>query len=151
MEIKKEWEHIGNVEKETKLFKILNKLCINWQYAGQGDFTPQHTLFNCIIKDDKNNYYNFTYQCNTRYIKPSETSLLAYLINDGLCYKDCIVSDDDDDNVQEFAYMFGYDNNIKELLKAYKGCKETYTNIKKMLTDEDINTVREYLEEVGEF
>ena len=47
--------------------------------------------------------------------------------------------------------MFGYDNNIKELLKAYKGCKKTYENIKKMLTDEEIETVREYLEEVGEF
>lgn len=150
MEIKKEWKHIGNVEKETKLFKILDRLYIDWKYAGQGDFTPQHTLFNCIIRDNKNNYYNFTYQCNTRYTQPSETSLLACLISDALCYKDCIVGDDDD-NIEEFTHMFGYDNNIKELLKAYKGCKETYTNIKKMLTDEEIDTVRKYLEEVGEF
>ena len=150
MEIKRDWEHIGNVEKETKLFKVLDKLSINWKSAGEGDFTPQHTLFNCIIKDNKNNYYNFTYQCNTRYTQPTETSLLSCLISDAFCYSDCAIGDDDD-NIQEFANMFGYSDNIKQLLKAYKGCKETYYNIKKMLSDEEIETIREYLEEVGEF
>lgn len=150
MEIRKDWEHIGNTEKETKLYKALYKLNITWKQAGQGDFSPQHTLFNCIIKDNKNNYYNFTYQCNTRYIQPTETSLLACLINDVFCYSDCIVGDDDD-NIEEFSKIFGYDGNIKELLKAYKECKKTYYNIKKMLSDEEIETIREYLEEVGEF
>ena len=150
MQIKKDWEHIGNIEKETKLFKVLDKLNIDWKQSGQGDFTPQHTLFNCIIRDNKNNYYNFTYQCNTRYTQPTETSLLSCLISDAFCYSDCVVGDDDD-NIEEFSIMFGYDDNVKQLLKAYRGCKEAYYNIKKMLSDEEIETIREYLEEVGEF
>ena len=149
MKIKKDWEHIGNTEKETKLFNILDKLNITWKNAGQGNFTPQHTLFNCVIKDDKNNYYNFTYQCNTRYTRPTETRLLACLISDAFCYNDCIVGDDDE-NIEEFSKTFGYENNIKALLKAYKECKETYFNIKKMLNDEEIEIIRKYLEEVGE-
>lgn len=149
MEIKRTWEHLGNPEKETKLYKILNRITINWQYVGQGDFTPGHSLFNCCIKDNNNNNYIFTYQCNTKYTKPNETSLLSCLVSDAFCFNDCVIGNDED-NIQEFGEMFGYEN-IKELLKAYKGCKEAYFAIKKIFTDNELDILREYFEEVGEW
>lgn len=147
MEINKKWEHFGNVEKETKLYKILNRININWQLIGKGDFTPQHSKFNCLLYDTKGNTYNFDYQCNLKYTRPTEEDLLYCVISDSQCYLDCVVGDDDD-NIQEFKDMFGYEN-IKDLLRAYKGCKNAYNSIKKMLSDEEIETLREYFEELG--
>ena len=147
MEINKKWEHFGNVEKETKLYKILNRININWQLIGIGDFTPQHSKFNCLLYDTKGNTYNFDYQCNLKYTRPTEEDLLYCVINDSQCYLDCVVGDDED-NIQEFKDMFGYEN-IKDLLRAYKGCKNAYNSIKKMLSDEEIETLREYFEELG--
>ena len=147
MEINKEWEHFGNVEKETKLYKILNRLSIIWQRVGQGDFTPNHTKFVCTLYDNKGNSYNFDYQCNLEYTRPTEEDILWCVITDSECYASCMVGDDDD-NMQEFADMFGYDN-IKNLIRAYKGCKNAYNSIRKILNDEEIETLREYFEELG--
>ena len=147
MEINKKWEHFGNVEKETKLYKILNRINVKWQEIGKGDFSPYHTKFACVLYDNKGNNYNFDYQCNTQYSRPNEEDLLYCVINDSFAYYDCIVGDDDD-NIEEFGNMFGYDN-IKDLLKAYRGCKNAYNSIRKMLNDEEIETLREYFEELG--
>ena len=147
MEINKEWKYFGNVEKETKVYKILNRLNVIWQIVGQGDFTPNHTKFTCTLYDNKGNRYNFDYQCNLQYTRPTEEDILWCVITDSECYASCIVGDDDD-NIQEFANMFGYDN-IKDLLRAYKGCKNAYNSIRKMLNDEEIEILREYFEELG--
>ena len=147
MEINKEWKYFGNVEKETKVYKILNRLNVIWQRVGQGDFTPNHTKFTCTLYDNKGNRYNFDYQCNLQYTRPTEEDILWCVITDSECYASCIVGDDDD-NIQEFANMFGYDN-IKDLLRAYKGCKNAYNSIRKMLNDEEIEILREYFEELG--
>lgn len=150
MEIKRTWQHIGNAEKETKLYKALNKINVKYQEVGRGTFTPEHTLFSCVLYDNKGNNYNFSYQCNLKYTRPTEEIILSCVISDANCYYDCLVGAEED-NLQEFANMFGYENNIKELLKAFKGCKEAYNNINKMLNDEELETIREYLEEVGEW
>ena len=148
MEIKKEWQGIGT-ERENALYHALNKINVKYQYLGQGDFTSQHSKFSCVLYDNKNNDYNFIYQCNLNYTKPTDESILSCVISDAFCYRDCMVGDDDD-NIQEFFNIFGYEK-IKECLTAFKGCKKAYESIKKMLNDEEIEIIREYLEEIGEF
>lgn len=148
MEIKKEWQGIGT-EREDALYKALNKIYVKYQYLGQGDFTPRHSKFSCVLYDTKGNEYYFSYQCNLDYTKPSDESILSCVVSDAFAYRDCMVGDDDD-NLQEFFNIFGYEK-IKEGLKAYKGCKNAYNSIKKMLNDEEIEVIKEYLEEIGEF
>lgn len=147
MEIKKDYK---NEEKRTEVYKLLQKLNIKWQHIGKGDFSPCHDKFSCILYNNKGEEYSFTYQCNLSYTKPTEHSLLSCVISDALGFRDCLIGDDED-NLQEFFAMFGYNENIKEGFKAYKGCKEAYHKLKKMLNDDEIYLLHEYMEEVGEW
>lgn len=148
MEIRENWQEIGT-KKENALYRALSKIHIKFQYLGQGDFTPQHSKFSCVLYDNKGNDYCFSYQCNLNYTKPTEENILACVISDSNCYSDCIVGNDDD-NLQEFFNMFGYEK-IKEGLKAFKGCKKAYESIKKMLNNEEMEIIMEYLESIGEY
>ena len=110
-------------------------------------FTPSHTKFNCELVNKKG-AYKFDYQCNTNYTKPSKERLLACVISDSQCYESCIVGEDID-NLEEFRLMFDYEN-VKELIKAYKGCKKAYEKIHKMFTNEEIEELYNYFVEKGE-
>lgn len=135
--------------REQKINKILDYINISYVVSKSKTdlFTPQHTKFDCLISY-KDNEYAFTYQCNLNYTKPDKLSLLACLFSDSRCYEDCKETDDDTDNMQNFAREFGYDtDNLKGLFKAYNGCKDTYNALKKMFTDEERQLIYEYLEE----
>ena len=110
-------------------------------------FTPQHVKYNCELVN-KNGEYLFTYQCNPKFVKITKESVLACVLSDARCYQDCIIGSDED-NVQEFANMFGCDN-IKECLKAYKGCKEASEKLNKMYTQEEQDVLYDYFVEKGE-
>ena len=136
--------------KKEKLEKILNEINILWVKSNSKKdlFTPYHTKFNCnMIYNDI--CYDFSYQCNLECTKPSKNDLIACVLNDANCYESCKINDNDIENVQEFANEFGYENNLKELLKAYKGCKKAYNIIKLMFTEEEKNMLEEYLQEEG--
>ena len=111
-------------------------------------FTPAHTKFICEITNNKGSYL-FTYQCNINYIRPNKNSLLACCLSDSNCYEDCLIGDKVE-NIQEFALMFGYENNVKELLKAFNGCKEAYNALNKMFTKEEKDLLYNYFVEIGE-
>lgn len=109
-------------------------------------FTKEHVKYNCEIVN-ANGSYLFTYQCNPKYVKPTKEGLIGCVLSDARCYQDCLIGEEED-NIQEFATMFGYDN-VKELLKAFKGCKEAYTKINKMYSQEEQDLLYEYLSEKG--
>lgn len=109
-------------------------------------FTKEHVKYNCELANEKGSYL-FTYQCNPKYTKVTKDDLLSCVLSDARCYEECLVGDEED-NMQEFATMFGYEN-IKELFKAFKGCKEAYTKINKMYTQEEQDLLYEYYFEKG--
>ena len=111
--------------------------------------TPQHAKYACSISNEKG-IYSFTYQCNPNYTRPTKEGLLACCLSDARCYEESITGKGEEENIQEFAYLFGYDNDIKGLLKAYKGCKEAYININKMFNKEEAEDLYEYFYEKGE-
>lgn len=113
----------------------------------EGLFTPSHTKFVCQVSY-KGKAYVFDYQCNVKYNKPNKDDLLGAIINDYKAFESSKINDNDDDNIEEFSYMFGYDS-IKECLKAYRGCKKTYEELNKMFTSEEIDKLYEYCEEKG--
>lgn len=135
--------------REQTIDKILYDINMSWVVSKSKTdlLTPQHTKFDCLISY-KDNEYAFTYQCNINYTKPDKLSLLSCLFSDSRCYEYCKETDDDTDNMQNFAREFGYDtDNLKGLFKAYKDCKDTYNALKKMFTDEERQLIYEYLEE----
>lgn len=138
-----------NVEIETRIYKMLQGIDINYIEMGKGDFSKEHTLYSCMIKNKENKHYQFTFQCNTKYTKPNNVLLLASLVLDARCYDDSNVGDDDD-NIEEFARNFGYDNEIKRLMKAYKGCKKTSLFLNSIFNSDDLELLYNVLSENGE-
>lgn len=108
-------------------------------------FTKEHVKYNCEIAN-ANGSYLFTYQCNPKYAKVTKDNLLSCVLSDARCYEECLVGDDD--NINEFFNLFGYEN-IKDCLKAFKGCKNAYKNINKMYTKEEQDLLYEYYFEKG--
>ena len=135
---------------KERLEKLLNEINILWvKSSSKKDlFTPYHTKFNCnMIYNDI--CYDFTYQCNLQYTKLNKNDLIACVLSDARCYESCKINDDDTENMQEFALELGYENNLKELFKAYNGCKNAYNIIKLMFTEEEKNMLEEYFQEEG--
>lgn len=128
---------------------LLRKTKVHFQKSESKEdlFTKEHVKYNCEIANEKGSYL-FTYQCNPNYVKPARNGLIGCVLADARCYQDCLVGDEEE-NMQEFAAMFGYEN-IKELFKAFKACKEAYTKINKMYTQEEQDLLYEYLSEKGE-
>lgn len=135
--------------KNNNIEKLIDKIEYNVKESSNqnNNFTEYHTRFDCTL-----NYndvtYNFDFQCNTDYTKPTKEVVLSSVLSDSRCYLDAKVNDDDIDNLEEFKFLFGYEN-IKELLKAYKGCKNAYNHISKMFTKEEQEQLFDYLEEKG--
>lgn len=135
--------------KNNNIEKLIDKIDYNVkESSNQNDkFTEYHTRFDCTL-----NYndvtYNFDFQCNTDYTKPTKEVVLSSVLSDSRCYLDSKINDDDIDNLEEFKFLFGYEN-IKELLKAYNGCKNAYNHISKMFTQEEQEQLFDYLEEKG--
>ena len=129
--------------------KILYKIKYNVKESSNqnNSFTEYHTRFDCTLNYN-NVTYNFDFQCNTDYTKPTKEVVLSSVLSDSRCYLDTKVYDDDIDNLEVFKDAFGY-KNIKELLKAYYGCKNAYNHINKMFTKEEQESLYNYLEEKG--
>lgn len=108
-------------------------------------FTTYHTKFDCIMKYNGITY-KFNYQCNTCYIEPNKNDLILCALQDANAYESTKINDDDFENIEEFIKEFGYNDNLKEGLKAYKGCKNAYNNIIKMFTNEEKESLFEFLE-----
>lgn len=134
---------------KNNIEKILYKIKYNVKESSNqnNNFTEYHTRFNCTLTYN-NVTYNFDFQCNTDYTKPTKEVVLSSVLLDSRCYLDSKVNDDDIDNLEVFKDLFGYEN-IKELLKAYEGCKNAYNHISKMFTKEEQENLYNYLEEKG--
>lgn len=135
--------------KNNNIETLINKIEYNVkESSNQNDkFTEYHTRFDCTL-----NYndvtYNFDFQCNTENTEPTKEVVLGSVLLDSRCYEECKVNDDDIDNLEVFNDLFGY-MDIKELLKAYNGCKNAYNHISKMFTKEEQENLYDYLEEKG--
>ncbi|MBQ4031878.1 MAG: hypothetical protein II625_09010 [Bacilli bacterium] len=136
-------------KKLENINKLLYETKFNYSESESKEdlFTNSHVKYNCEIAN-KNGSYLFTYQCNPKYVKIRKENVLACVLSDARCYQDCIIGSEDD-NIQEFANMFGYDN-IKECLKAYKGCKKASEKLSKMYTQEEQEVLYDYFVEKGE-
>ena len=134
---------------KNNIEKILYKIKYNVKESSNqnNNFTEYHTRFNCTLTYN-NVTYNFDFQCNTDYTKPTKEVVLSSVLSDSRCYLDSKVNDDDIDNLEVFKDFFGYDN-IKDLWEAYKGCKNAYNHISKMFTKEEQEELFTYLEEKG--
>ena len=100
------------LKNEVKI-KVLNSKVVSGQYGNHKQYYLQLVY--------KNNKYNFNffdsvynYQNN---IKLDKQNALYCVLMDCQAY-------DDYANIQDFADAFGYEK-IKDLLKAYNGCKKT--------------------------
>ena len=135
--------------KNNNIEKLINKIEYNVKESSNQNntFTEYHTRFNCTLNYN-NVTYNFDFQCNTESTEPTKEVVLSSVLSDSRCYLDSKVNDNDIDNLEEFNDLFGY-MNIKELLKAYKGCKNAYNHISKMFTKEEQENLYNYLEEKG--
>ena len=134
---------------ENNIEKILYKIKYNVKESSNqnNNFTVCHTRFDCTLNYN-NVTYNFDFQCNTDYTKPTKEVILSSVLLDSRCYLDTKVNDNDIDNLEMFKDVFGYEN-IKELIQAYEGCKNAYNHITKMFTKEEQENLYNYLEEKG--
>ena len=134
---------------KNNIEKILYKIKYNVKESSNqnNNFTEYHTRFDCTLNYN-NVTYNFDFQCNTDYTKPTKEVVLGCVLLDSRCYLDSKVYDDDIDNLEVFKDVFGYED-IKELLQAYKGCKNAYNHISKMFTKEEQEQLFDYLEKKG--
>lgn len=134
--------------KDNEIKNLIEKVTINYYKSVNNNdlITPRHTKFICEAWNGKISHI-FTYQCNLKYTKINKNVLLACLLSDASSYNDCVVGDEED-NIQEFANMFGYDN-IEELLKTYKECKKTNEFLNKIYTEEEQHKLYNYFEEKG--
>lgn len=137
--------------KNSNIEKLIDKIEYNVKESSNqyNNFTEYHTRFDCTLNYN-NVTYNFDFQCNTENTEPTKEVVLGCVLSDSRCYKECKVYDDDIDNLEIFKDTFGYEN-IKELLKAYEGCKNAYNHINKMFTKEEQEQLFDYLEEKGLF
>lgn len=135
--------------KNNNIEKLINKIKYNVKESSNQNnkFTEYHTRFDCTLTYN-NVTYNFDFQCNTENTEPTKEVVLGCVLSDSRCYLDTKVYDDDIANLEEFNDLFGY-MNIKELLKAYYGCKNAYNHISKMLTKEEQENLYDYLEKKG--
>lgn len=108
----------------------------------QGTFTKQHVKF--YLKVTLNGKEHKTsYQFNPVYSKYTKNSFLACLVSDAFSYYENIdPSGDDLDTLQNFFNCFGYSDNLKEGLQAFKGCKDTYNFLKDAgMTDAQLQVI----------
>ena len=134
------------MEKEIKELLVKTKVHFFESESKEDLFTKEHVKYNCELANEKGSYL-FTYQCNPKYTKVTRDNLLSCVLSDARCYEECLVGDEED-NMQEFATLFGYED-IKELFKAFNGCKNAYKNINKMYTKEEQDLLYEYYFEKG--
>lgn len=134
------------MEKEIKYLLLKTRVHFFESESKDGLFTSQHIKYNCELANEKGSYL-FTYQCNPKYTKVTKDNLLSCVLSDARCYEDCLVGDDED-NINEFYNLFGY-GNIKDCLKAFKGCKNAYKSLNKMYTKEEQDLLYEYYFEKG--
>lgn len=134
---------------KNNIEKILYKIKYNVKESSNQNnkFTEYHTRFNCTLNYN-NVTYNFGFQCNTDYTKPTKENVLSSVLSDSRCYLDSKVNDSDIDNLARFQALFGYED-IKDLWEAYKGCKNAYNHISKMFTKEEQEQLFDYLEKKG--
>lgn len=135
--------------KNNNIEKLIDKIKYNVNESSNqnNNFTEYHTRFDCTLNYN-NVTYNFDFQCNTDYTEPTKEVVLGSVLLDSRSYLDSKVNDSDIDNLEVFNDVFGY-MDIKELLKAYKGCKNAYNHISKMFTKEEQEKLYDYLEEKG--
>lgn len=135
--------------KNNNIEKLINKIEYNVKESSNqnNNFTKYHTRFDCSLSYN-NVTYNFDFQCNIENTKPTKEVVLGCVLLDSRSYLDSKVSDNDIDNLKEFNDLFGYED-IKDLLKAYYGCKNAYNHISKMFTQEEQEQLFDYLEEKG--
>lgn len=130
---------------ETLIYKI--KIDMKESINQENLFTKYHTRFDIMISYN-NVCYQADYQCNTDYEKPTKDDILACVISDAMCYEDCKINDDDLENLENFRLLFGYED-MKDLINAYRGCKNAYNHINKMFTKEEKDMLMKYFEEKG--
>lgn len=130
---------------ETLIYKI--KIDVKESIDQENLITKDHTRFDFMISYN-NVYYKADYQCNTQYTEPNKDNILSCVLSDAMCYEGCKMNDDDVENLENFRLLFGYED-MKDLINAYRGCKNAYNHINKMFTKEEKDMLMKYSEEKG--
>lgn len=130
---------------ETLMYKI--NIEIKESTNQRNLFTEYHTRFDFTISYN-DVYYTSDYQCNTQCTKPNEDNILSCVLSDAMCYEECKINDDDVENLENFRLLFGYED-MKDLINAYRGCKNAYNHVNKMFTKEEKDMLMNYFEEKG--
>ena len=99
------------------------------------------------MKKLKNKEYRkitFEYQCspkrcNPKYSKPNIKDCLYSIIMDAQSYENS------DDDIQNFAYDFGY-TDVNECIKAFNGCKKIYNDIVENFGEKTYRLLCKYFE-----
>lgn len=94
-----------------------------------------------------------SYEYNDLYYKLKQArdkaiNITFCVISDAMCYEDCKINDDDLENLENFRLLFDYED-IKDLINAYRWCKNAYNYINKMFTKEEKDMLMKYFEEKG--
>lgn len=130
---------------ETLIYKI--NIEIKESTNQRNLFTKYHTRFDFTISYN-DVYYTSNYQCNTKYTKPCKENILSCVLSDAMCYEECKINDDDVENLENFRLLFGYED-MKDLINAYRECKNAYNHVNKMFTTEEKDMLMKYFYEKG--
>lgn len=102
-------------------------------------FSLRHTRFDITFTYNKKKIL-FEFQCNASVAKPNKKDCLGCLWFDSISYQSC------DGNIDEFQKEFCYEK-VSECIKAFKGCKQNYSKLHSLFTDEEIKVLDEYYED----
>lgn len=130
---------------ETLMYKI--NIEIKESTNQRNLFTEYHTRFDFTISYN-DVYYTSNYQCNTQCTEPNKDNILSCVLSDAMCYEECKINDDDVENLENFRLLFGYED-MKDLINAYRGCKNAYNHVNKMFTKEEKDMLMKYFYEKG--
>lgn len=125
-----------------------HKIDIKAEFVGYnkkwGDYRPTHRLY--ISIDDHSPFETMFYgpligNKRKEWDREEFLTALECVLVDATAYIDCLDFDD-------FVSQFGYEDNLYEGSKAYKGCKETKEKLNRQGADDDmiydmLNEIRE--------
>lgn len=115
---------------------ILDTIKFDYTYADNEQdkaWTPSHIVYDCTIKHN-NKQYSFTYQCNEN-AEVKLADVMECLLLDANTFNNCR-------NPYILMSEFGYDD-----LNIYKACRRTYDALNRLFTTEELETLREEVEE----
>jgi len=103
-----------------------------------------HTKFNCKI-EFRNKEFSTAYQCNVdTYGNPKKEEVLGWMFNDSEIYDCCRGIEDFCDEL-----WYDYHEDKKECERIFNGCKKESETLHDMFGNDEIEKIKEYLEDMG--